>query len=620
MVCETLDPKNIIAKIHKRADLYSFCIRAIDETKKRSINLQLLAYIAFKITRYTMSYCNKPQFIIPDPTINLQRVVNNGYKLQNNLPSQGNVIGFDNGNVVWGNFGGGGTQNLSQVLTQGNTATNSIILTDGNTQSSTLTVQNGVGGYSETNANGFICRNNDNSNSSELSDTSLSFTKSGTYTIQLNGNASQTILASTNLLQNAINTPSTSEMTLTNNGDVYTKFSLDAGNSRLDAVKMSLRGDNYGPCLSSIDLYTGNGADEKKTGITLTSNTENTTNQSEVKTVILTDDGAYLESSTITQYNTGASSRDNPTGAYCYSLYQNRQNDAYGGIIYNESQVTNAGFSTYIQDINDPLNPQAIYNTFKIETNLSNGKTFVGANDNNGDYFQFTGNNILELNDGGGGLNTMLSAGSLALLNGADSMSLSATTLNAQGGFGIAVPTDSQLALQSYNLTCHTLALPICLSNQFGGTITSYVGTNSWQRVYYKLWENIPKEFFSGTGYASTQWKMEFSINFYNFTNTNDKGFAFFINFADEQNNAYNGFTFNEGTPYAKDLQTNGYSQTSNNLYAFSYTDLFDFSGLTGTGDTNIPPLTIQLLMNGDKDHYADFVWNLTLTKTNIIV
>jgi hypothetical protein len=182
------------------------------------------------------------------------------------------------------------------------------------------------------------------------------------------------------------------------------------------------------------------------------------------------------------------------------------------------------------------------------------------------------------------------------------------------------VASGGTIQLNSYNLTCQTYALPICLSNQFAGAISSYVsGSNSWQRVYYKLWENIPKEFFSGTGYASTQWKMEFSINFYNMTNTTDKGFAFYINFADEQNNSYNGFTFNVGTPYAKDLQTNAYSQTASDLYAFTYTDLFDFSGLIGTGDTNIPPLTIQLLMNGDKDHDADFKWNLTLTKTNVI-
>jgi len=334
--------------------------------------------------------------------------------------------------------------------------------------------------------------------------------------------------------------------------------------------------------------------------------------------------------------------RDNPQGVAIYSLYQDRLTDGNGGTITSQSQISQEGFTTYIQDINDPTNPNAVYNTFSIITSSGNGQTFVGANDNNDNYFQFTGNNTLELHTIDN--TTTLSPNQLILDNGGDTMTINNTSItaitgifsitgdaqvnitanadsmNIQGQNVTVTATNDTIALNANNLTCKTYALPICLSDKFGGAISSYVGNNSWQLVYYKLWENIPIEFFSGGVYASTQWKMEFSINFYNLSNNNnDNGFAFYINFVDEQLVEYNGWQFNQTTPYAQALTGNSYSQTSSQLQAFTYTDFYDFSGLVGTSDTNIPPLTIQLFMNADKDHDADFKWSLTLTKTNIL-
>ena len=65
----------------------------------------------------TRGYCNynKPP-ILPDTTTNLQRVVDNGYKLQGDLPLTNEVMGFNGTNVVWGNFGSGGAQSLQDVI------------------------------------------------------------------------------------------------------------------------------------------------------------------------------------------------------------------------------------------------------------------------------------------------------------------------------------------------------------------------------------------------------------------------------------------------------------------------------------------------------------------------
>ena len=70
--------------------------------------------------------CNKPP-ILPDKTINLQRAVDNGNRLQGVVPTQSQLIQYDNGNVVWSDLV---VPTLQQVLAQGNIATDKTIELD----------------------------------------------------------------------------------------------------------------------------------------------------------------------------------------------------------------------------------------------------------------------------------------------------------------------------------------------------------------------------------------------------------------------------------------------------------------------------------------------------------
>jgi hypothetical protein len=74
-----------------------------------------------------MSYCY-PRQTTCDP-VNLQKAVNNGYRLLGALPTQGDVIGFDNGNVVWTNASI--NPDLQAVLEAGHVATNKFIQLNG---------------------------------------------------------------------------------------------------------------------------------------------------------------------------------------------------------------------------------------------------------------------------------------------------------------------------------------------------------------------------------------------------------------------------------------------------------------------------------------------------------
>lgn len=75
-----------------------------------------------------MSYCY-PRQTTCDP-VNLQKAVNNGYRLLGALPAQGDVIGFDNGNVVWTTYGSI-KPDLQHVLEQGHVATDKFIQLNG---------------------------------------------------------------------------------------------------------------------------------------------------------------------------------------------------------------------------------------------------------------------------------------------------------------------------------------------------------------------------------------------------------------------------------------------------------------------------------------------------------
>jgi hypothetical protein len=71
----------------------------------------------------TRGYCNSTK---PVPIVNpvtLQIVVDNDDSLQGAHPTEGQTMGFDGTNVVWGDFGGGTTPSLQQVMNVGSTAT-----------------------------------------------------------------------------------------------------------------------------------------------------------------------------------------------------------------------------------------------------------------------------------------------------------------------------------------------------------------------------------------------------------------------------------------------------------------------------------------------------------------
>lgn len=268
------------------------------------------------------------------------------------------------GSMYWGAGGSGGSQSLSEVLAVGNTASNDITIT-------------GAHSISTEDSNKQCVMKADSLALNDSTTGGISILSSETLTLSID------------------------------NGTVIPKITLDGGQAILDSASMVLNGDIYGtfPC-GKIEMYTTgtNGiGDGGTTNLTVYGNGNGDSHQSQIRNIYESDEPDNYFEATTKGIGTASVNRDNPLGAGCYTLYQHRANDVQGGYLTGgETQITNNAFATYTADVNAPTDPTLYFNTFVIQTDPTTQKTFVGASDQIGNYFEITDNNTLQMtsNDG----------------------------------------------------------------------------------------------------------------------------------------------------------------------------------------------------------------------------
>jgi hypothetical protein len=154
--------------------------------------------------------------------------------------------------------------------------------------------------------------------------------------------------------------------------------------------------------------------------------------------------------------------------------------------------------------------------------------------------------------------------------------------------------------------------LPIQFTYKVNSNYT-YNSPNTWEMVFAGSM-GIPLEQLTLTnGY--TTWKMDFAINCWNMTNQSDKAYAMYIEIRDVNGtgNDYQGFLFNQNTPYTTRKNPSTYSATNTQIENYVYTDYYDFSGATGS------PLEIRLWRYAENSMSCDFSWLVTLSKNNLV-
>lgn len=152
--------------------------------------------------------------------------------------------------------------------------------------------------------------------------------------------------------------------------------------------------------------------------------------------------------------------------------------------------------------------------------------------------------------------------------------------------------------------------LPINFTMKWNGNY-NYSQNNNWEMVQHNQM-NLPVEYFTLTG-AQTAWRYEFAINCFNCNNQTDRAYAMYLEFVDNNSNAFQSFCFNYNTPFTTHKNNSTYSATSNAVENYCYTDHIDFTGSSGG------PFDIRLWRYGDNNYTCDFNAILTLSKTNLV-
>jgi len=181
---------------------------------------------------------------------------------------------------------------------------------------------------------------------------------------------------------------------------------------------------------------------------------------------------------------------------------------------------------------------------------------------------------------------------------------------------------DSSIRLYAPNLNQYQSAVPICLTTTIIGSNFTYNAGGQTMENVYNVNFPVPYEFFGlnpSAGYTSTNWKIEFALNCYQFPVPGDKGIGLYIEFQDQAFSTYAPITFNSSTPYSADQKIFGYASGNGPYLPVVWTDWVNFSGMVNTGSGNVP-LNMLLWFAADNGGgwTTQFNLTITLTKTNL--
>lgn len=216
-----------------------------------------------------------------------------------------------------------------------------------------------------------------------------------------------------------------------------------------------------------------------------------------------------------------------------------------------------------------------------------------------------------------------LTGGTITAVSNVSSNSSIAITANDN----ITLSSNSlgNINLDAPNINSYNYSMPICFDIVEIDRNYSY---NSGGQAWEQMWQqtlNVPREPFvesPQSGYTSTKWRIDFTLNTWSTSGTNgpDKALAFYIDFLDQNSNIYSTYIFDKNKPYCYYNQNSTWSQGSSltQFIPFTWTDYVDFQGLAGTGGGNLP-LKFNLYISADNPRQFDFNYKLGITRTNLL-
>ena len=284
----------------------------------------------------------------------------------------------------------------------------------------------------------------------------------------------------------------------------------------------------------------------------------------------------------------------------------------------NPTNPTTCNFNDAIQlqDYNNTPSPPPTHSEVKIGSNPS---TLFGININSTTATPFT---IASMSDIlMTSVNTTFDSATSITITGGDNLTLNATNdsigINANNNISLDSDNLGNINLNAPNVNSNGWAMPICL-NHFSEDVWSYtLGGQVFEDVFSSnpIIIPLPQIFFADNpvnGYTTTRWQINFDMNCWDMTNTNDKGFAIYLSFLDVNSNLYEPFLYNQLTPFCKWDNGATFSGANSNFKTVNFCDWISFAGLVGSFDSNI---RLQMNIAGDNPMNCKYRFKLGFTR-----
>lgn len=284
----------------------------------------------------------------------------------------------------------------------------------------------------------------------------------------------------------------------------------------------------------------------------------------------------------------------------------------------NPTNPTTCNFNDAIQlqDYNNTPSPPPTHSEVTIGSNPS---TLFGMNITSTTATPFT---IASMSDIAiTSVNTTLDSATNIIITGGDGVNINATNdainITADDNITLNSVGLGNINLDAPNINSYGWAMPICFNHFFEDVWSYTLGGQVFEDVFSAspIIIPLPNQFFADnpqSGYTTTRWQINFDMNCWDMTNTNDKGFAIYLSFLDNNANLYEPFLYNQLTPFCKWDNAATFSGANSSFKTVNFCDWISFAGLVGSFDSNV---RLQMNIAGDNPMNCKYRFKLGFTR-----
>ena len=417
--------------------------------------------------------------------------------------------------------------------------------------------------------------------------------------------------------------------------EIQTLSDVLANGNSAGTHSINMNGSAYPPAVPTINQVLGAGStavDKTQTFISTSGNDILTLNPSLAK-VALSDDYAQVAYNEVKVLNDALDSKGTLSSTELFvgenggdltaSLHKNTL--VFTDVSNGESSSLSSSSLTFITPSSDAtISTTNGYNLIVSGGGNLNLNAVVAVNAV-ADSMDITTNNGFTVNAGNssslsiGGYLNLIASDLITLQSNNDAVNLTAQTdlvaTSVAGNINLITNTSgTAVNMVANNINMNNATITPSFSVALNGNITYTFGSQNFDSVIISVF-TFPTEFIGAGSYTSTRWKLNWDMSLYNSTTFNDKAFAMYIDFEDDNGNIATPFLYDNKIPYCNWTQPALFVGGIAPQYKpVNWGDMVDFNQSVGIGTGN---QRLRVWYAGDNPMTCDFKLLLTLTKTN---